>query len=75
MKAIGGISGPCKIVYDQWYKNGQKSVSFSGRISDGLSVVLGLAEPIKGYVFEIVRSSAAKCYSLATGAWEICSLK
>ena len=21
VKAIGGISGPCKIVYDHWYKN------------------------------------------------------
>ena len=49
MKAIGGISGLCKIVYDQWYKNRQKSVSFSGHISDGLSVVSIRAEPHKGY--------------------------
>ena len=40
MKAIGGISDPCKILYDPWYKNRQKSVSFIGHISDGLSVVL-----------------------------------
>ena len=50
MKAIGGISGPCKIVYDQWYKNRQKSVGFSGHISDGLPVVSVRAEPHKGYV-------------------------
>ena len=60
MKAIGGISGPCKkIVYDQWYKNRQKSASFSGHISDGLSVVSVSAEPHKGYVTERVQSSAA----------------
>ena len=53
MKAIGGISGPCKIVYYQWYKNRQKSVSFSGHISDGLSVVSARAEPHKGYVMLI----------------------
>ena len=35
-----GISGPCKIVYDRWDINMQKSVSFSGRNSDRLSVVL-----------------------------------
>ena len=58
-EAIGGIGGPCKIVYDQWYKNRQKSVSFSGHISDGLSVVLVRAEPHKRYVTERVRSSAA----------------
>ena len=57
MKAIGGISGPCKIVYDQWYKNRQKSVSFSGHISDGLSAVLVRAEPHKGYVTESVELS------------------
>ena len=28
-----------KIVYDQWYKNRHKSVSFSGHLSDGLFVV------------------------------------
>ena len=59
VKAIGGISGPWKIVYDQWYKNRQKSASFSGHISDGLSVVSVRAEPHKGYVTERVRSSAA----------------
>ena len=59
MKAIEGISGPCKIVYDQWYKNRQKAVSFSGHISDGLSVVSVRAESHKGYVTERVRSSAA----------------
>ena len=59
VKAIGGISGPCKIVYDRWYKNRQKSVSFSGNVSDGLSVKLLRAEPHKGYVTERVRSSAA----------------
>ena len=59
VKAIGGISGPCKIVYDEWYKNRQKSVSFSGHISDGLSVVSVRAEPHKGYVTERLRSSVA----------------
>ena len=39
-------------MYDRWYKNGQKSVSFSGHISDGLSVVLVRAKPHKGYVTE-----------------------
>ena len=56
MKGIGGISGPCKIVYDQWYKNRQKSLSFSGHTSDGLSGVLVRAEPHKGYVTERVQS-------------------
>ena len=42
-------------------QNRQKSVSFSGHISGGLSVVLERAEPHKGYVTEKVRSSAAKC--------------
>ena len=46
-------------LYDQLYKNRQKSVSFSGHISDGLSVVSVRAEPHKGYVTESVRSSAA----------------
>ena len=59
VKPIGGISSPCKIVYDQWYKHRQKSVSFSGHISDGLSVVLARAEPHKGYVTERMQSSAA----------------
>ena len=54
-----GICGPCKILYGGWYKNRQKSVSFSGNISDELSVVLVRAEPHKGYVTERVRSSAA----------------
>ena len=58
MKAIGGISGPCKILYDQWYKNGQKSVSFSGHISDRFFVVLVRAKPHKEYVTERVQSSA-----------------
>ena len=40
-------------------KTGKKSVSFSGHISDGLSVVSVRAEPHKGYVTERVRSSAA----------------
>ena len=57
MRAIGGISSPCEIVYDQWYKNRQKSVSFSGHISDGLSVVSVRAEPHKGYVTESVELS------------------
>ena len=34
VKVIGEISGPWKIVYDWWYKNRQKSVSFSGHIPD-----------------------------------------
>ena len=55
----GGISDSCMIVYDQWYKNRHKSVSFSGHISDGLSMVSVGAEPHKGYVTERVRSSAA----------------
>ena len=57
MKAIGGITGPYKIVYDQWNKNRQKSVSLSGHISDGLSVVLVRAEPHKGDVAESVERS------------------
>ena len=64
MKAIAGISGPCKIVYDQWYKNREKSVSFSGHISDRLYVVMVRATPHKGYVTESVcgaqRHSAKK---------------
>ena len=56
MKAIGGISGPCKIMYDPWYKNRQNSVSFSGHISDGLSVVSVRAELHEGYVTEGVLS-------------------
>ena len=44
VKAIGGTSGPCKIVHDPWYKTRQKSVSYSGHISDGLSMVLVRAE-------------------------------
>ena len=47
MKAIRGISGPCKIVYDQWYKNRQESVNFCGYISDGLSMVSAKAESHK----------------------------
>ena len=57
MRAIGGISGPCKIVYDQWYKNRQKSVIFSWRISDRLPEVFVRAESHKGYVTERVQSS------------------
>ena len=67
MKAIGGISSPCKIVLDQWYKNRQKSVSFSGQISDGLSVVSVRVEPHKGYVTERVRGAQqhnAKAFAL-----------
>ena len=37
MKAIAGISDPCKIVYDQWYKKMQLSVIFSEHISDVIS--------------------------------------
>ena len=40
MKAIGGINGPCKIVYDGWYTNRQKSVSFSGLITEKLSGIV-----------------------------------
>ena len=46
------------IAYDQWYKNRQKSVSFSGHISDGLSVVSVRAEPHKGHVTESVELSS-----------------
>ena len=49
-RVIGGISSHWKVVYDKWYKNRQKSESFSGHISDWLSVVLVRAEPHKGYV-------------------------
>ena len=59
VKVIGGISSPCKIVYDQWHKNKQKSVSYSGHISDGLSEVSVRAVPHKGYESEKVQSSAA----------------
>ena len=59
VKAIVGMSGPCKIVYARWYKNRQKSASLSGHISDGLSMVSERAEPPKGYVTERVQSSAA----------------
>ena len=59
VKPIGGISGPCKIVYDQWYKHRQKSVSFKGHISDGCFMVLVRAEPHKVNVTERVRGSAA----------------
>ena len=69
-KPLGGINGPCKIVYDWWYKNRQKSVSFSGRISDWLSVVLVRAKPHKRYVTERVWSSVSWCQSLASGAWK-----
>ena len=64
VKAIGRISGPCKI---NGTKTG-KSLSFSVHISDGLSVVLVRAKPHKGYATERVRSSAAYCQSLASGA-------
>ena len=59
MKAIGGISGPCKIVDDQWYKNRQKFVSFNGHIADVLFLVSVRHEPHKGYVIEKVQRSAA----------------
>ena len=52
-------NGPCKIVYDCWYKNRQYSGSFSGNTSDILSVALARAKPHKGYVTERVRSSVA----------------
>ena len=70
MKAIGGISGPCKIVYDQWYKNRQMSVSFSGHISDGLSVVSVRANPHKGYVTERVGSLVAQCQKVRSRGME-----
>ena len=55
-----GINGPCKIVCKiDGTKTGKKSGSFSGRISDGLSVVLVRAEPHKGCITERVQSSAA----------------
>ena len=60
MKAIRGLNGPCKIVYDRWYKNRQKSVSFSGHISDGLCMVSVKAESFKGNVAERVRSLAPR---------------
>ena len=75
VKVIGGISGPCKIVYDRYYINRQKSVSFSGHNSDALSVVLVKAEPHKGCVTERVRSLATQCQSLAGGARKIWSHK
>ena len=75
MKAIGGISGPCKIVYDQWYKNRQKSVSFSGHISDGLSVVSVRAKPHKEYVIESAQLSSIMPKAWLRGAWKIWSLK
>ena len=41
VKAIGGISDPCKIVYDWWNNDRQTSVQvLVGTIADGLSVVL-----------------------------------
>ena len=46
VKAIGGISCPGKIVYDQT-KQRKKYVSFSGHISGGLFVVSARAEPHK----------------------------
>ena len=55
----GGICDPCKIVYDRWYKNRKNSISFTGHISDRLSVVLVRAEPHKGCITERVQSSAA----------------
>ena len=53
------VRGRCKIVYDQWHKNRQKSVSLSGHISDILYVVSVRAEPNKDNESEIVQSSAA----------------
>ena len=45
LKPLGGNKrGPCEIVYDWRYKNWQKSVSFSGHIWNGLSMVLVRAE-------------------------------
>ena len=61
VKAIGGISRACKIVY----KNRQKAVSFSGHISDRISVVSVRAEPHKArYATESVRSSVASRQSV-----------
>ena len=59
VKAIGEISGPSKIVYDEWYKNRQNAVILYGHISDGLSVGSVRAEPRKGYAAERVLNSAA----------------
>ena len=67
MKVIGGISGPCKIVYDLWYKNSQKSVSLRGHISDRLSVVLVRAEPHKGDILERARGQSVKDWLLGLG--------
>ena len=57
MKVIGGISGPCKIVYDQRYKDKQKSESLSGHNS--VVHMLVRAEPDKEHVAEGVRCTAA----------------
>ena len=59
MKSIGGIHGLCKIVYDRWYKKRQNTVSFSGYISNRLSVVMVRAEPHNGYVTERMQASVA----------------
>ena len=61
VKAIWGICGTCKIVYDGWYKSRQRSVNSAGHISDRLSVVSVRAEPKNGYVTERVRNSSAQC--------------
>ena len=45
------------MLYDQWYKNRQKPVSFSGHISDRLSMVLVSAGQHNGYATERVRHS------------------
>ena len=47
-----------------------KSLSFSGYISDRLFVVFVRAEPHKGYVTEIVQSSAVWSQGLAPEAWK-----
>ena len=76
VKAIRGISGPCKIVLDQWYKTEKKFVSFSRHISDRISVVLVRAKPHKGYVTERVQSiSNIVPKSFVPGAWKIWSPK
>ena len=70
-KPLGEYAAPCKIVYNQWNKSRQKYVSFSGHISDRLSVVSVRAEQHKGSAPERVRSSAAYCRGLVPGAWKI----
>ena len=75
VKAIEGISSPCKIKYDRWHKNRQKSLSFSGHNSERISVVLVRGKPHKGYVTESVELSGTVPKRFAPGAWKIGSPK